>query len=435
MHSFLSSRSYARIATLSLLAAGVSAGAISGIFDSANGIALDNKAIDYWGPVNDPVARLEKKLEDGSAKLEYSPRGGYLPGLLKLLGINTDSQILVFSKTSFQAARISPRAPRALYFNDEVAVGSVQDGEVLELVSLDPKQGEIFYTLDVHKSDKPEFARRDVCLQCHQSPGTLYVPGILIGSAHIDASGIPILREGYSATDDRTPIDQRWGGWYVSGLTGSESHMGNTVEHDAAFRETYWANSTQNLKSISKLVDTSPLLEPTSDIVALMTIEHQTHMTNLMTRIGWDTRMASHDGSMDQAAQKRIDAEIEEMVVYMLFADEAKLHEPVQGISGFTKTFPGRGPRDRKGRSLRDFDLQTRMFKYPLSYMIYSETFDAMPAYVRERVWSRLYDVLTGKDENPIFARLSPTDRQNILEIVRGTKSGLPDYWNSTRPL
>jgi hypothetical protein len=421
--------SYARIAALSLILAGIGAAAMTSVFEAASWVPLDNKAINYWGPVNDPVGRLEKQLEDGSVKLEYSPKLGYLPSLLKLLGIHTDSQILVFSKTSFQASRISPFSPRALYFNDEVAIGSVQDGEVLEVVSLDPKQGEVFYTLDVHKSDKPEFARRDVCLQCHQSPGTLGVPGILIGSSHTDASGMPLLRAGYSATDDRSRMEDRWGGWYVTGLTGSEQHMGNAMAHDSNYPDMLDRRGTENLKSLAGKVDTTPYLEPTSDIVALMTIEHQTRMTNLMTRIGWDIRMARQDGPMDAAASARIDAEIDEMVVYMLFADEAKLHEPVQGISTFTRTFPERGPRDKQGRSLREFDLQTRMFKYPLSYMIYSAAFDNMPDYARQRVYQRLYDVLTGKDQNAVFARLSAADRRNVLEILKDTKSGLPAYY------
>jgi hypothetical protein len=114
----------------------------------------------------------------------------------------------------------------------------------------------------------------------------------------------------------------------------------------------------------------------------------------------------------------------------MLFVGEAPLREPVQGVSSFTATFPQRGPRDRYGRSLRDFDLQRRLFRYPLSYMIYSEIFDAMPATARERVYQRLFDVLSGKDRNPKFAHLSDSDRNAILEIIRDTKTGIPDYWS-----
>src|SRR6185437_17127316 len=129
-----------------LALAGVAA--LWGSIDELSWVPLDHPAIKYWSDTDDPVARLEKKLEAGTAHLDYAPDGrSYLASLLKNLDINTDSQMLVFSKTSFQATRISPSRPRALYFNDNVAVGFVQNGDVLELVSLDPKQGEIFYTL------------------------------------------------------------------------------------------------------------------------------------------------------------------------------------------------------------------------------------------------------------------------------------------------
>lgn len=390
-------------------------------------VPYDHPAIQYVEkPPNDAVARLQKQIDSGAAKLEYTPGFGYLPSLLKNLGINVDSQMLVFSKTSFQSVKISPRAPRALYFNDEVAVGSVQDGEVLELVALDPQQGDNFYTLSVDKTDHPEFARRDVCLQCHQGLSTLGVPGILVSSVYPAADGMPAFRGQAMITDDRSEFDHRWGGWYVTGTHGSMTHMGNAVGHDPARPQLLDTQGTQNLTSLDKRFDTSKYLLPSSDIVALMTLEHQTRMTNLMTRIGWDTRIAQHDGKLDEA---KLNGEVEEMVTYMLFADERQIREPIAGVSTFTKTFPERGPRDKQGRSLRDFDLKTRMFRYPLSYMIYSAAFDGMPDTARTRVYQRLYDVLSGKDQTEKYARLTAEDRKAILEIVRDTKPNLPAYW------
>jgi hypothetical protein len=153
-------------------------------------------------------------------------------------------------------------------------------------------------------------------------------------------------------------------------------------------------------------------------------------MTNLMIRAGWEARILE-SSSKDHAVQAQLDTDLESLVTYMLFADEATLHGPVEGVSTFTKTFPERGPRDRQGRSLRDFDLQKRLFRYPLSYMIYSETFDAMPQQARERVYRRLYDVLTGRDQSEKFKRLSAGDRQAVLEILRETKPGLPGYFKT----
>ncbi len=407
----------------------VAAFAAAGIEETTY-VPYDHPAIQYTQrPPNDPVAQLQKKIDSGAVKLDYTPGLSYLPSLLKALDINVDSQVLVFSKTSFQSAKINPRAPRAIYFNDNAAVGFVQDGDVLELVGLDPQQGDNFYTLNFDKDEHPEFARRDVCLQCHQGLSTLGVPGILVSSVYPAADGMPAFRGQAMITDHRSAFDQRWGGWYVTGTMGSMTHMGNAVGHDPSHPQLLDTQGTQNVTSLEKRFDTSKYLAPTSDIVALMTLEHQTRMTNLMTRIGWDVRIAEHDGKMDDAMKEKINGEIEEMVTYMLFQDERPIRDPIQGVSTFTKTFPERGPRDKQGRSLRDFDLKTRMFKYPLSYMIYSQAFDGMPDLVRERVYQRLYDILSGKDQSEKYAKLTADDRKNILAIVRDTKPNLPAYW------
>jgi hypothetical protein len=399
-------------------------------------VPLDDPAIQYAGPVSDPVSRLEKQIESGQTKLDYAPNGwSYLPAILKRLDINIDSQVLVFSRTSIQNERISPRTPRAIYFNDDTAVGFVQNGEVLELSSVDPKQRAVFYSLDTEKSSRPEFARRDDCLRCHQGAPTMGIPGILVSSVHpvTDAQA----RESHGSafiTDDRTSFDERWGGWYVTGTHGTQVHLGNNPElADPLSPGRAVKAGTQNVTSLAGFFDTSRYLAPTSDIVALMTLEHQTRMTNLMTRLGWDARIALREGKgkMDDAARDRINTEIEEMLGYMLFVDEEPLKQPVAGVSTFAKSFAERGPQDAKGRSLRDFDLQKRLFRYPLSYMVYTAAFDGMPEIVRERVYQRLYDVLTGKDQSQTFAGLSPADRQAVLEIVRATKPNLPKYWTA----
>jgi hypothetical protein len=397
-------------------------------------VPLDDAAIQYAGPVSDSIAQLEKQLESQKVKFDYAPNGwGYLPAVLKQLNINIDSQVLVFSRTSIQTSHISPRTPRAIYFNDNTAVGFVQNGEVLELSAIDPKQGAIFYSLDTEKSDRPEFARRDDCLRCHQGAPTMGIPGILVSSVHpvTDAEA----RESHGSafiTDDRTSFSERWGGWYVTGTHGAQVHLGNNPElTDPLSPGRASKEGTQNVTSLEDRFNTSRYLAPTSDIVALMTLEHQTRMNNLMTRIGWDARIALREGegTLDPAARQRINTEIEEMVGYMLFVDEEPLKDPVQGVSTFTKTFAERGPKDAKGRSLRDFDLRKRLFRYPLSYLIYSAAFDGMPEVVREQVYRRLYEVLTGQDKSQTFAGISPGDRQAVLEIVRATKPNLPKYW------
>ncbi len=385
-------------------------------------IPLDDPAIRYDQAPSDPVARLEKRIEAGEVKLDYAPNGqGYLPSVLQNLGINLDSQVLVFSKTSIQQAHISPRTPRAIYFNDEVSVGFVQNGDVLELTALDPKLGIILYTLDSPKADKPQFTRRDDCLKCHQGPVTLGVPGLLVSSVHPRTGG----RESHGSsfmTDDRTPIEERWGGWYVTGTTGDQKHYGNNPNLVDPLEPGGPAGpDSLNVTKLDGFFDVSRYPAPTSDLVALMTLEHQTRMTNLITRVGWDARINAKD--------PKLNGEIEEMLSYMLFTDEAPLKAPVAGVSSFAKTFAERGPRDKQGRSLRTFDLKTRLFRYPLSYMIYSAAFDGMPEAARSRVYQRLYDILSGKDTSKTFNSLSAADRHALLEIVRDTKPGLPAYW------
>ena len=387
-------------------------------------IPIDHPSIQYdTRPVDDRVTRLARDLASG--KLHLSPSAnGPLPGLLQALGVNPDSQTLVFSKTSFQAARIDPRNPRALYFSDDVMVGFVRGSDLLELAALDPKQGFVFYSFN-GASSPPSFDRRDACLQCHTSPGTLGIPGLLIASSYTDASGMPAFRGAQRITDHRTPFEDRWGGWYVTGTHADMRHIGNAVGHDSAHPALLDMHDTQNLTTLARKFDASGYLSGVSDIVALMTLEHQTRMTNLMIRTGWEARIS------DPSSKAQLDTDLESLVTYMLFADEATLRGPVAGVSSFTKTFAARGPRDHQGRSLRDFDLQKRMFRYPLSYMIYSEAFDAMPDPERERVYRRLYEVLTGRDQSDRFKRLSPDDRRAVLEILRDTKPGLPAYFKT----
>jgi len=390
-------------------------------------IPLDHAAIDYDNrPQDDAITRLQQRLDKGEVKLAYeADHGGYLGSLLKALQVNVDSQMLVFSKTSFQASKISRKAPRALYFNDDVELGFVHGGDVLEIIAFDRKQGVNFYTMDMEKSAAPSFVHRnEECLACHLIPGTLNVPGLVVSSVIPTPQGSPRFPGAGIIVDSRTPIVDRWGGWYVNGTTGTLQHRGNAVAPYPDRPDMLDLHDTQNLTSLSGRVDTSSYLAPTSDIVALMTLEHQTRMTNLITRIGWEMRAGEETSS-------RLDFVTGELVSYMLFRGEAKIYEPIAGVSSFTKSFAERGPRDRQGRSLRDFDLHKRLFRFPLSYMIYSEAFDSLPDMAKQRIYRRLYDVLSGNDRGKPFDSVTAEDRQAILEILRDTKPDLPAYWKA----
>jgi hypothetical protein len=407
-------------------------------------VPLDHNAIQYGSrPFDDPVAKLQQRVIAGQVKLEFAAGRGYLGSMLKALDVPVESQVLVFSKTSFQAPRIAPRLPRAIYFNDSVSVAWVRGGDVLEFAAVDPKQGLVFYTLDQREAAKPTFERRDTCLQCHATGATLGVPGLVVRSVYPEPSGMPLFQAGGFVTDHRSPLKERWGGWYVSGKHGAQVHMGNAVVRDRDKPEKLETEGTQNVTDLRPLFDTAAYLTPHSDIVALMALEHQVRMTNLITRVGFEARMALHDnaamnkaldrpeGEISESVTRRVNSAAEELVEYMLFTEEARLTEPIEGVSGFTESFGRGASRDPSGRSLRDLDLKTRLLRYPCSYLIYSEAFDKMPVIARDRVYRRLWEVLSAGDANPKFANLSKADREAILQILLATKKGLPDYWRA----
>jgi hypothetical protein len=377
----------------------------------------------------DAVTRLSQRLERGEATLEYRDARGYLPSLLEQLNITVDSQALVFSKTSFQHQIISPRNPRAIYFNDEVAVGSVPGGDVYEILALEPGHQMVFYSLNTSRVDRPRLQRRGIeCTFCH-GIGNKGALSLVVASVYPDPDGVPAYTSSFIGTvDHRTPIAQRWGGWYVTGTHGSQTHMGNAVAPDPLRPLDLEATGSQNRTTLEGTFDLSKYLAASSDIVALMTLEHQVGAANRMNAVTFLYNRLRGDG-MSDADWTQVNQEIQDLVGYLLFVDEARLTEPVAGTSTFAATFAQRGPRDRRGRSLRDFDLRTRLFVYPLSYMIYSSLFDGLPPPIRDRVYRRLYDVLSGAETGPAFAGVSPAERRALFEILVDTKPDLPAYW------
>jgi hypothetical protein len=373
------------------------------------------------GPTTDPVTRLNQKLRSGEVTLRDEPTRGYLRSVLEALDVPIESQILVFSKTSFQAPRIGPGNPRAIYFNDEVAVGWVRGGDVLEFAAHDPRQGTVFFTLAQPGTGPVELKRNNVaCVQCHSSDATNYVPGLFLGSVYPEQNGMPAYGPAY-LTDHRTPFELRWGGWYVTG-DHSGRHLGNAVVTDPNNLEAMATAETSHIRSLAGKFDPAGYLSTDSDVVALLVLEHQAYMLNLITRIGWEARLGPDAG-------RPLTATASELVDYMLFVDEARLPDHVAGSTRFASVFQAQGPRDPKGRSLRDLKLSGRLMKYPCSYLIYSEAFDALPDAARDAIYQRLWEVLSDEDHSPRYERLTPADRQAIVEILRATKPGLPDYF------
>jgi hypothetical protein len=401
---------------------------------------IERPPINYKTTAPDNViAALQKRIDDGRVKLPFVDDHGYLPALLKELNVPQSSQVLVFSKTSFQRERITPKTPRALYFNDNVYVGFCFRGDVLEVSAVDTKLGTAFYTLDQEPipDGKPRFQRQhDNCLACHSSTATGGAPGHLVRSVFPDRLGLPILSAGSFRTDHASPLKERWGGWYVTGTHGKDEHMGNWVIENRRDPEAESNAKGQNVTDLKPLFTVANYLTPHSDIVALMVLEHQVECHNRIARALINTKQALHyQDSLNrdlgepptkrwESTTRRIESAGEQLVKYLLFSDEAKLEAPIVGTSGFAKEFAARGPFDSKGRSLRQFDLRTRLFNYPCSYLIYSRAFAELPGEVKSYVFRRLDEVLTGQDTSEPFAHLSAADRKAVLEILRETVPG-----------
>jgi hypothetical protein len=319
---------------------------------------------------------------------------------------------------------------------------------VIEIAAADDVVGTAYYTIDQAEEEKPVPQRQtESCLLCHSSSANQGIPGHLVRSLFVDRRGNPLLSSGSFRTDHASPLAERWGGWYVTGTSGRQKHMGNMISHGTRKSESVENDDGVNVVDLKDRLTISLYPTPHSDIVALMVLEHQVGMLNRLARAGMETRMALHyEREMNKAlgrpadepsesARSRIRSVGEAVVQYMLFGGETPLTGRIEGTSSFASDFTKRGPRDSKGRSLRDLDLETRLFRYPCSYLIYSRAFDSLPDEVKELVYRRLWETLgnqgTGKDD----PRLTTEDRRAIVEILRETKPGLPDYWKAPAPV
>jgi hypothetical protein len=397
---------------------------------------LDHPAIRYTTQkLNDPGSRLNFKLQYGEVHLKFDGPQGYLRSVLHALDVPIDSQLVVFSKTSFQAERISPDNPRSLFFNDSTIVGWVRGGPVIEVAAEDPRQGMIFYKLSQKQDEQVRLYRDPNCLSCHIPESNLGMPGTLMRSVFPAPDGTPVTQPGSYLTDDRSPFTQRWGGWYVTGSTGSAPHMGNAVLHAGTGLQSVLPGQPQTPASLKGLFDTSAYLCPYSDVVALMVFEHEMHMMNLFTQVGWNVRLAAYQNQTNPSwANRRNTSRVlrdtsRELVDYMLFVDEAPLTGRIEGTSGFAEEFSARGPKDSKGRSLRQFDLEHRLMRYPCSFMIYSDAFDGLPDDAKDAIYQRMWRILSGQERGSKYGKLSLADRKAIVEILRETKKHLPDYF------
>lgn len=390
-------------------------------------------------PQHNDIAHLIARMKAGKVKLQYREPRGYLDSLLKALKINPDSQVLVFSKTSLESEIISPQTPRAIYFNDDTYVAWIEHTSIVEISTMDSMMGTVFYTLSERPTAKPHFERETSrCLNCHDtfSLSGGGVPNFLFLSAYSRRHDEIVTNDVARHTSDETPMTARWGGWYVTGDLGGLEHLGNILPSPSGHLPLSAANP-HNLQSVDGLIDPNTYCTDKSDAVALLVLQHQVEVHNLIIHANYKSRMLmerNRQGSstepvrfeqLPSTMQRQFRGLLEPLIRGMLMVGAAKWSAPIHGNSGFARSFEARGPRDPQGRSLRDLDLKTRLFKYPLSFLIYSEGFDYLPVAVKEYVYRRLDEILSGRDHSSTFSNLSPADRRAIFEILRATK---PDF-------
>jgi hypothetical protein len=388
------------------------------------------------------ISRLQDKIRAGDVTLAYEEPWGYLRSLLAELKVPETSQSLVFSKTSLQRRRIGPRTPRAIYFNDDVYVGYCCNGDLLELSVADANLGTVYYTIEQRANVPLKLVRQtDNCLTCHAGGQTRGVPGHIVRSMYVDKSGQPMLASGSYRVDHTSPLANRWGGWYVTGTHGEQRHLGNGTFRSREETEGDRNPADFNLTHLAERFDSSSYVSAHSDLVALMVFNHQVGGHNVLTKALFSTKSALHreealnrelnepEGHRWDSTNTILKSACDSLLKYFLISEEAKLTAPVAGTTDFAKQFAQPGPRDAQGRSLRDLDLSTRLFQHPCSYLVYTESFDALPEELRQQFWTRLGTILTGADTSPEFAHLTATDRQAIREILTETKPEAAATW------
>lgn len=383
--------------------------------DSA--LPFGQSPVDYLGPATtDAIANLDRQLAEGKVTLSAVPGRGYLDSVLAQLGISVTSQLLVYSKTAVNHRLIAPKTPRAIYFSNDVYVAWVPGAVALELSAVDPDKGLLFYILEQPRpGEMPRFHRKQSCLACHIGRTTLSVPGGMSRSFLVDRTGKPI--EGYSRVTAATPLKKRWGGWYVTGWLGRATHMGNLLGLDDNRRQRREPRFRASLARLDGLVDLSGYLSGHSDVIAHLVLDHQLHGQNLITRVAYEHRLG-----------RRSDAE-DRLLRYLLMAESARWSGMLRGAGGFTRWFLRQGPRTSAGRSLRELDLDGRLFCHRLSYLVYSRSLAALPAEPRRRLGRRLWAVLRGEPSGGLETLLTQGERFAVREVLEATRDHLPPGW------
>ncbi|MEM7697300.1 MAG: hypothetical protein AAF236_02720 [Verrucomicrobiota bacterium] len=376
--------------------------------------------------LNDPFTRLIADFESGERELDSRSGKAFVASLLEHLDVPASSQLLVFSRTSLQTRHISGSNPRAMYFNEDVYVGYIPGGEV-EIVSLDPELGAIFYMFGVPRGDERlEIERSGRCMNCHAVLETRRIPGLSIRSVIPGSNWGKLVAFRDKEIGHQIPLSERFGGYHVTGDPGFSDHKGNLRGEKVGGMIV-----TEAIEPGTEFEWSSYLTE-TSDILPHLILEHQAGFMNLVLEATYRARTYQHLGKGEIKPEHAavLDGLAEELVRYLLFADEAKF--PDGGIRvdpQYRDDFLADRKQASNGISLKDLDLETRLFQHRCSYLIYSDVFQATPDLFKERVYGLLGEAISTQEPDPDFAYLPDTEKQAISGILRETLSDLPDGW------
>ncbi len=392
---------------------------------SFTGVLDEHPSIQYaTRPTTDRVAKLNEALAHGGRSLRRDAQTGYLAPVLDALGVPVESQLLVFSKTGVQRAYTGPHTPRAIFYDESAVVAYVPGAPFLEVAAHDPQQGVVFYTLD-QTAAAPAFKRQTSCLTCHVSYSTLNVPGVLARSHTVAADGNVMAVFGSTDVTHETPHPDRWGGWYVTADPSSIGYAQRAHSGNITFDKQGSTSNQVFIEWMNSAPESRGYLSPLSDIAALLVFDHEMNAINLLTRLNWESRVASNgDGSAASAGSVR--EYVNRLADYLLFVGEQPPSVPLTPQPGFAARLEARTANDRRGRSFGQLNLDSRLLRYPCSYMVYSAAFDGLPPAIKQAVYLRMIDRLSATDAQNGLPHVSPDDRRAILEILRETKSDFP---------
>ena len=388
---------------------------------------IDQPPHNYRGRTpQDRFTKLKDELESGRMVLDHTNEKLFVVSLLKALDIPATSQMLVFSTTSLQLRLITPSNPRAVYFTEDLYLGYIPRGRI-EIVSLDPELGSIFYIFDIPRDGRPpRVERSDRCMNCHSGEETHYVPGLVLKSVVPGPSGGSLMAFRQEQTGHGIPFAQRFGGWYVTGKHTITNHWGNIVGRLSP------QGLATNLIEPGKLFDFARYPVATSDMLAHLVLEHQVGFANRVIEASYRARTSLHadHGQLSAEHAKELDDQARSLTRYLLFGDEVPL--PTGGLDG-DAAFKADFLRNRRpaanGVSLKDLDLRTRLFQHRCSYMIYSPVFEGLPSTMRQRIYQRLREALSEQKPSEEYAYLPSSEKRTIRTILKETVADLPSGW------